>query len=40
MSQEESRAWSLLNGLRMEVRSGVLRKEREIRTREQVIASA
>jgi hypothetical protein len=40
MSQEESRAWSLLNGLRTEVRSGVLREEREIRTREQVIASA
>lgn len=40
MSQEETRAWSLLNGLRGEVRSGVLREEREIRSREQVIASA
>jgi Zinc knuckle len=40
MSHEEQRAWSLLNGLRREVRSGVLREEREIRSREQVIAAA
>jgi hypothetical protein len=40
MSYEEQRAWSLLNGLRHEVRSGVLREEREIRSREQVIAVA
>jgi Zinc knuckle len=40
MSYEEQRAWSLLNGLRREVRSGVLREEREIRSREQVIAAA
>jgi rubrerythrin len=40
MSQEQRRAWLLLNGLRREVRSGVLREEREIRSREQVIAAA
>jgi hypothetical protein len=40
MSHEEQRAWLLLNGLRREVRSGVLREEREIRSREQVIAAA
>jgi hypothetical protein len=39
MSQEESRAWSLLNELCTKVCSGVLCEEREIRTREQVIAS-
>lgn len=40
MSVEETRAWALLNGLRLEVRSAVLRDEREIRSREQVIAAA
>jgi C4-dicarboxylate-specific signal transduction histidine kinase len=40
MSHEEQRAWSLLNGLRREVRSGVLREEREIRSQEQVITAA
>jgi SOS response regulatory protein OraA/RecX len=40
MSHEVAQAWSLLNGLRSEVRSGVLREEREIRSREQVIAAA
>jgi hypothetical protein len=39
MSHEEQRAWSLLNGLRHKVRSGVLREEREIRSRKQVIAA-
>jgi hypothetical protein len=40
MSHEEQRAWLLLNGLRREVRSGVLREEREIRSQEQVITAA
>jgi hypothetical protein len=40
MSHKEQRAWSLLNSLRHEVRSGVLREEREIRSRKQVIAVA
>jgi hypothetical protein len=40
MSHEQQRAWSLLNGLRRDVRSEVLREEREIRSREQVIAAA
>jgi hypothetical protein len=40
MSHEEQRTWSLLNGLRREVRSGVLREEREIRSRKQVITTA
>jgi Zinc knuckle len=40
MSYEQQRAWSLLNGLRSEIRSGVLREEREIRSREQVISVA
>jgi hypothetical protein len=40
MSREEQRAWSLLNGLRHEVRSEVLREEREIRSRKQVITAA
>jgi hypothetical protein len=40
MSHEEQRAWSLLNGLQREVRSRVLREEREIRSRKQVITAA
>jgi hypothetical protein len=40
MSYEEQRAWSLLNSLRREVRSGVLREEREICSREQMITAA
>jgi hypothetical protein len=40
MSHEEQRAWSLLNGLRREVRSRVLREEREICSQEQVITAA
>jgi hypothetical protein len=40
MSHEEQHAWLLLNGLRQEVRSGVLREEREIRSRKQVITAA
>jgi hypothetical protein len=40
MSYEEQRAWLLLNGLRREVHSRVLREEREIRSRKQVITAA
>lgn len=40
ISYEEQRAWTLLHGLRPEVRSSVLREERGIRSREQVIAAA
>jgi hypothetical protein len=40
MSYEQQRAWSLLNSLRRDVRSEVLREKREIRSREQVIAAA
>jgi hypothetical protein len=39
MLHEEQRAWSLLNSLRREVRSRVLREEREIRSRKQVITA-
>jgi hypothetical protein len=31
MSYKMAQTWSLLNGLRLEIRSGVLREEREIR---------
>jgi hypothetical protein len=40
MTEEQQRAWTLLNGLRPDVRSSVLREEREIRSREQIIAAA
>jgi hypothetical protein len=40
MSHEEQRAWLLLNSLRRKVRSRVLREERKIRSRKQVIAAA
>jgi hypothetical protein len=40
MSHEVAQAWSLLNGIWPEVRSGVLPEEREIRSLEQVIAAA
>jgi hypothetical protein len=40
MLHKEQRAWSLLNSLRRKVRSGVLREEREIRSRKQVITAA
>jgi hypothetical protein len=40
MLYEETRAWSLLNGLRTEVRNRVLREEREIRSRGQIVAAA
>jgi len=40
LTEEQQRAWALLNGLRHEIRSTVLREEREIRSREQVIAAA
>jgi len=37
---EEQRAWTLLDGLRHDLRTAVLREERVIRSREQVIAAA
>jgi hypothetical protein len=40
ISHEEQRAWLLLNGLRREVRSGVLYKEHEICLQEQIITAA
>jgi hypothetical protein len=40
MPVEEQRAWTLLNGLAHDLRTAVLREERVIRSREQVIAAA
>jgi hypothetical protein len=40
MLYKEQHAWLLLNSLRREVRSEVLCKEREIRSRKQVITAA
>jgi hypothetical protein len=40
LSQEELRAWALVNGLRPELRTAVLREERTIRNRTQVVAAA
>jgi hypothetical protein len=39
MSYKEQRAWSLLNSLRREVRSKVLRKEHKICLQKQVITT-
>lgn len=40
MSQEEQRAWILLNGLRAPIRSGVLRENRTVTSRAQVLSAA
>lgn len=40
MSQEEQRAWILLNGLRPSIRSGVLRENRTVASRAQVLSAA
>jgi hypothetical protein len=40
LSQEELRAWTLVNGLRPALRTAVLREEREIRNRAQIVAAA
>jgi hypothetical protein len=39
MLYKESRAWSLLNGLRTEIRNKVLREKRKIRSREQIVTA-
>ncbi|KAL9104530.1 MAG: hypothetical protein Q9187_008890 [Circinaria calcarea] len=39
-TREEQRAWVLLNALKSELRSAVLREERTIESRQQVITSA
>ena len=40
MSKEEQRAWTLLNGLRAPIRSGVLRENRTVTSRAQILAAA
>jgi hypothetical protein len=40
MSREEQRAWTLLNGLRASIRSGVLRENKTITSRAQVLSAA
>jgi Zinc knuckle len=40
LSAEQQRAWTLLNSLQLELRAAVLREERTIRTRGQVISTA
>ena len=40
LTEEQRRAWTLLNGLRPALRSTVLREEHEILTRSQVVAVA
>jgi len=39
MSAEQQRAWSLLNALRSDLRAAIIKEEREIKSRAQVISS-